>query len=205
MEHRNALASELYTITTPYKAKGFKIALEQAGLTSHYPNLLTDIPQGLPIGKPPLLTHTFVPPNMKLALQHPQFVNAHIPEEIEAGHMSGPFTLNKTHFIFKGHFHTTPMGVIEKEPRDGKFRLIRSWPKKDADGVSGNDMLNSDDFLTCWGSAWVVEQYVSPMMPVFTFHISIFPCHICCHLAQTVQAVVIACSLPIITLCILGR
>jgi hypothetical protein len=162
-ERRNVLASELYRITTPYKAEGFRIALEENGLTSRYPNIVTDIKQGSPIGNPPQLTHSFIPPNMKSALQHPQIVDEHIAEEVQAGRMSGPFTLNETHIIFKGHFRTSPLGLTEKEPGDGKFRLIRNLSKRDADGVSVNDMLNSDDFPTRWGSAWVVEQYVSSM------------------------------------------
>jgi hypothetical protein len=98
---------------------------------------------------------------MNSALQHPQIVDEHIAEEVEAGRMSGPFTLNETHFIFDGHFRTSPLGLTEKEPGDGKYRLIRNLSKKDANGVSVNDMLDSDDFPTRWGSAWVVEQYVS--------------------------------------------
>jgi hypothetical protein len=104
MEQHSALASELLTISTPYNAEAFKVSLEKAGLTSWYLNLVTDIQQGSPIGNPPALTHTFAPPNMNSALQHPEFVDAHIKEEVEAGHMSGPFTLDETHFIFKGHF-----------------------------------------------------------------------------------------------------
>jgi hypothetical protein len=98
---------------------------------------------------------------MKSALQHPHIVDEHIAEEVQAGRMSGPFTQDETHFIFNGHFRTSPLGLIEKEQGDGKFRLIRYLSKKDADGISVNDMLNSDDFPTRWGSAWVVEQYVS--------------------------------------------
>jgi hypothetical protein len=131
-ERCNALASELYRITTPYKAEGFRIALEEKCLTSRYPNIGTDIKQGSPIGNPPQLTHSFIPPNMKSALQHPQIVDEHIAEEVQAGRMSGPLTLNETHIIFKGHFRTSPLGLTEKEPGNGKFRLIRNLSKRDA-------------------------------------------------------------------------
>jgi hypothetical protein len=80
--------------------------------------------------------------------------------------MSGPFMMDETHFIFKGHFRTSLLGLAEKELGDGKFPMIRNLSKKDTDGVSVNDMLNSDDIPTRWGSAWVVEQYVS----VRSFH-----------------------------------
>jgi hypothetical protein len=85
--------------------------------------------------------------------------------------MSGLFTLDKTHIIFNGHFRTLPLGLAEKEVGDGKFRLVRNLSKRDADGISVNDMLNSDDFPTRWGSAWVVEQYVS-IMTIITFRVA---------------------------------
>jgi hypothetical protein len=163
MERCNALASELYRITTPCKAKGFRIALEENGLTSRYPNIVTDIKQASPIGNPPQLTHTFIPPNMKLALQHPHIVDEHIAEEVQAGHMSSLFTLDETHIIFNGHFRTSSLGITEKELGNRKFHLIMNLSKRDADSISVNNMLNSDDFPTRWGSAWVIKQYVSIM------------------------------------------
>jgi hypothetical protein len=161
MEQRSAAASDLYRVITPYNAEAFHRALDTAGLTSRYPNLVIDIQQGSPIGNPLPVTETFVPPNMKSALEHPQFIDQHITEEVEAGRMSGPYTRDETHHIFGGHFQTTPLGIIEQEPGSNKLHLIGNLSKKDRHSISVNNMVDSNDFPTHWGSAWIVEQYVS--------------------------------------------
>ena len=161
MERCSVLASELGELPTPYIAEGFKTLLHQTGLTSRYPNIVLDITQGSPIGNPTAPTETFIPKNMKTAHDMPHIIDEHIQEEISAGRMSGPFTVEEAHTIFGGHFRTTPLGLVQKEPGSAKWRLVRNASKKDSCGVSVNSMLNSDDFPTRWGSAWMVAQYVS--------------------------------------------
>ncbi|KAF8527253.1 hypothetical protein JB92DRAFT_2699094, partial [Gautieria morchelliformis] len=104
---------------------------------------------------------TSIPPNMKSALDQPSIIDEHLQEEIEADCMSGPFTIDEAHTIFDGHFCTSPLGLIEKEPGSGKWRLICNTSCRDSHNISMNNMLNSDDFPTRWGLAWLVVQYVS--------------------------------------------
>ena len=148
MERCSVLASELGKLPTLYIAEGFKTLLHQTGLASRYPNIVLDITQGSPIGNPSIPTETFIPKNMKTAHDMPHIIDEHIQEETSAGWMSGPFTVEEAHIIFGGHFRTTPLGLIQKEPGSAKWRLIRNASKKDSCSISVNSMLNSDDFPT---------------------------------------------------------
>ena len=86
--------------------------------------------------------------------------------------MSGPFMLEETHKIFNGHFRTVPVGLVEKDPAKGTFRMIQHFSKEDELGVSVNSQLDSDDFPTHWHSAYTMADYVrlpccQPSHPVF--------------------------------------
>jgi len=41
------------------------------------------------------------------------YITKLIMEEVLAGHMDGLFSI-KAHFIYGGHFHTCPLGLVEK-------------------------------------------------------------------------------------------
>ena len=138
MEWHNVLTAELDKLCTLYIAEGFWKALEGALLTVRYPSLVHDLIHGSPIGAPAPLTHTTVMPNLMSARLHPNMVAEYISEEVALRHMSGPFTLEETHLIFKGHFHTVLVGLVKKDPTKGTFRMIQHFLKEDEFGVSVN-------------------------------------------------------------------
>ena len=74
--------------------------------------------------------------------------------------MADTFTLEEIHLVFKGHFRTVPVGLIEKDPSKGTFCMIQHFLKEDALGMSVNLQLNLDDFLTHWHSAYTMADYV---------------------------------------------
>jgi len=37
-----------------------------------------------------------------------------IKDELESGHLDGPFSVEEAHIFFAGHFCTAPLGFIEK-------------------------------------------------------------------------------------------
>ena len=86
-------------------------------------------------------------PNLCSAMLQPGLVTNYISDEVLLGHMSGPFTLEETHWIFRGHFHTVPVGLVEKDPDKGTFHMIQHFSKIDKLGVSVNSQLDLDDFL----------------------------------------------------------
>src|SRR5882672_10247559 len=75
--------------------------------------------------------------------------------------MSGLFTLLKASSIFAGPFHSSPVGLVEKIPGDGVWRMIRHLSKCDEDGNSTNGWLDSNEFPTTYFAASWVCQYVS--------------------------------------------
>jgi len=124
------LASVLYKITTPYNSDGWVLALAHAGLSKKYPNLVNDIIYSSPIGNPPPLMHTFTPPNLPANL-NPMYIDCELKTEVDAGRMSGPFSIEDVHLIFRGHFRTSPLSLVEKPGKSGALRLICHLSKCD--------------------------------------------------------------------------
>jgi len=160
MEQHNALTIEMDKLPMPYITEGFQKALEDSLLNFKYLSLVHDLIHGLPIRAPAPLTHMTIMPNLISAKLQPDLVVDYIAEEVLLGHISGPFTCKETHLIFKGHFHTVPVGLVEKDPIKGTFCMIQHFSKKDELGVSINSQLDSDNFLTCWDSAYTMADYV---------------------------------------------
>jgi len=77
-------------------------------------------------------------------LSLPHIVDNEIATELSARQMSGPFSISEATTIFNGHFRTSPLGLVEKEPGSGKWRTIHHLSKEDAAGDSTNGWLNAD-------------------------------------------------------------
>ena len=60
-------------------------------------------------------------PNLISTRLHPDIVSDYIAKEVMLGRMAGPFTLEETHLVEKGHFHTVPVGLVEKDLSKGTF------------------------------------------------------------------------------------
>ena len=154
----------LYIHTTPYNADGWSAALTLCNLTSDFPNLVHDIKFGSPIGNPPPLLTTFLPRNLPSTDLFPNIIDHELLEETAGNRMSGPFTEDEARYIFNGHFRTSPVGLVEKYPGDGKWRMIRHLSKTDSDGFSMNQWLDSTDFPTVFYLAATIASYVSPLL-----------------------------------------
>ena len=135
--------------------------LWQHYLSYEFPNLVNDITFGSPIGNPPPLSRTFLPQNLPSAALYPHLINDELRTETHARRMSGPYTINQAHTIFRGHFRTSPVGLVEKHPGDGVWRMIRHLSKQDDEGCSTNGWVNSNDFPTFYYPAATVAAYVS--------------------------------------------
>ena len=145
---------------TPYIPGAWKQALADAYLTSAFPNLVHDITYGSLIGNPPPLLHTFIPKNLASATLLPDIIENELLNETSSGRMSRPFSVEEAHVIFNGHFRTSPVGLVEKVPGDGNWRIIRHLSKTDHLGFSPNDALDSHDFPTLFFSAAHVAELV---------------------------------------------
>jgi len=54
----------------------------------------------------------------------PLIINAEIYAELAAKRMSGPFSITQAHTIFGGHFCTSPLSLVEKDPGFRKWCMI---------------------------------------------------------------------------------
>ena len=152
----------LYKTITPYNPFSWKHGLIECNLLSHYPNLICDIKYGSPIGNPPHLSETFIPNNLASVLNNPDFVFSSLAEETASGCMDGPFSIVEAHTIFKGHFCTSPLGVIEKPGSlTHPFHLICHLSKCDSNGCSTNGWLDASEFPPFYFSAARCADFVS--------------------------------------------
>src|SRR5882672_4068969 len=134
----------------PYNPDAWQAALASAKLLSAFPNLVHDLTYGSPIGNPPLLSKNFLPNNLPSANIHPVLIHQELLSEVSASRMSGPFTISQASIIFGGPFCSSPVGLVEKVPGDGNWPMIRHLSKRDSDGLSTNDWLDSDEFPTTY-------------------------------------------------------
>jgi len=124
------LSACLYKIVTPYILLTWGIYLCDASLLSSFANLLFDLAYGAPIGNPPPLTHTFIPINLKSADIDASYMDDFMAAEVASGCINGPFTVPQACTIFGSHFHTAPLGLVEK-PVSSALWLIRHHSKVD--------------------------------------------------------------------------
>lgn len=75
--------------------------------------------------------------------------------------MEGPLTQAEVEQKLGGFFRVSPTGVVEKAGSPGKFRIIRDLSFAGDEEDSINDSLDSDEFVTRWGSASEVQHIVS--------------------------------------------
>ncbi|KAF8503143.1 hypothetical protein JB92DRAFT_3123482 [Gautieria morchelliformis] len=109
---------------------------------------------------------------------NPQFVSDDMASKLAAGRLSSLFTVSKAHTIFGGHFRTSTLGLVPKHGKDpNTLQLIRHLSKKDSQGYSTNDWLDSDDFPMKWAlsahlaTAGGIQGSVADMaITIFTFH-----------------------------------
>ncbi|KAK7001234.1 hypothetical protein R3P38DRAFT_3284480 [Favolaschia claudopus] len=113
-------------VVTPYQPAGWATALRDCNLLERYPNLVHDLSFGSPIGNPPTPTFTFIPPNMPSVELNPAFLDNYLTTEVSAGRMAGPLTVDEAHAFFGSHFRTAPLGLVEKEPGLGKWRMVQN-------------------------------------------------------------------------------
>ena len=76
--HRTDLRDTLYIHTSPYAADSWLAVLEFCSLSDEFPYLVQDIRFGSPIGNPPPLFATFLPPNLPLANFYPHIIDQEI-------------------------------------------------------------------------------------------------------------------------------
>jgi hypothetical protein len=159
--------SVLGRVITPFDPRTFDFFLKSLGLSKKFPDLVKRLSVGYPLGvEPERLTESIVPPIRKS--EEDEAIIEYLREEIEALRMDGPYSRFQLEELMGGPFAACPVHVVVKTDEDGnqKRRVVRNISYRGEEGFSVNDLIDSDEWPTEWGTAARVAQIVSK---VFTF------------------------------------
>ena len=139
-------------VRTPLIAEEWKTALEGAGLLKKYPQIPMFITHGADAGIAPVHT-TFSPPNHPSIRSHHLIFDEIVSIEFRKGRYWGPFSKAELESII-GPFQTSPLSLIPKLGKPGKFRLIQnlSYPRNLIGIHSVNSSIERDLYPCTWGT-----------------------------------------------------
>jgi hypothetical protein len=151
-------------IVHPYSIDAFDHFLSKHDLSFFYPLLLSNLRHGFPLGEMPPLTDTVIFNNHPSALLYPDAVNNYLIEELAAGRMSGPFSLQHAENVLRGAILCSPLLVSIQTQQPGmpdKLRVCRHLSKGDKITSSMNSHILKEDFPTRFDTASRVADIVS--------------------------------------------
>lgn len=151
--------SERDRIITPYRADVFESELRKFGLFQKYPSLPNKFRFGFPIGDFEFLPQTFTPKNHSSSIEHIDFVLKYVAEQVSIGRMTGPYTRLHVESILRSKFVSSPISVV-RDASSSKLRLVQNCSYRGERGIFVNDHIDSDNFLTTWGTAAMVAEIV---------------------------------------------
>jgi hypothetical protein len=111
-------------VSTPLQADKWEQELQAAKITQKYPHLVHSIRYGFHAGIPPIHS-TFSPPNNISDIISQSAIGTVMAKEIELGRWIGPFSQTELK-KFLGPFQTSPITMIPKPGKSGKFHLLEN-------------------------------------------------------------------------------
>jgi hypothetical protein len=168
MEPRSALEHRKLHPLTPYRADAWEHELQEAGILERF----TKIPFGFRYGFHidfPTITSVQTPPNRASITEYEDEFNKIIRKELEKGRYIGPFTADVLETLI-GPFQSSPLSIIPKPGKPGKFRIIQnfSFPLNTCASYpnpSVNSQINADNFPTTWGKFSTIYRLISRLPP----------------------------------------
>jgi hypothetical protein len=158
----------LNKIVHPYNADAFDLFLDRHNLRHAYPELVSNLRNGFPIGRMPSLTSTNVIANHSSVATHFDAVATYLEDEVRAGRMSGPFTQQEVERILRGPFQCSPLIVAVQPQAPGepdKLRICRHLSKSTKLIPSVNSFIEKEDFPTRFDTACRVAEMVAVAPP----------------------------------------
>jgi hypothetical protein len=166
MEPKLVLEARRLKALTPYPPQAWHEALEKFDLSCRYPHipgcLETRFSGGIPS-----ITHMYTPPNHESVTVHAEAIQKIINTEFTKGRFIGPFTAKDLESII-GPFQTSPLSIIPKPGKPGKFRLIQnlSHPINPLRHISSiNSRVDSDLFPCTYGTFATICQRMRSLPP----------------------------------------
>jgi len=130
--------------------------------TLTYQNLCT----GFTVNIPPIAT-TYAPPNHPSIVTHHNAFEASINKEFTLKRYLGPYSQSDIKSVI-GNFQSSPLSIIPKLGKPGKFRLIQnlSFPHSPLPLVASiNSRISSDLFPCSYGTFSIVSLLISKLPP----------------------------------------
>ena len=169
MELATALEHRKHHPLTPYIFKAWQCELTEAGLLHHFPTILPGLANGFVINFPPI-PYTQSPPNSSSVTTYTADFNTIICKELDKGWYLGPFPLYLIEQTL-GPFQSSPLSIIPKQGRPGKFRVIQNFsfpinPSPIFPNPSIHQHIAAEDFPTTWGKFSVVYDLIACLPPL---------------------------------------
>ena len=135
-------------------------------LVHKYPNVLSTLQNGAIIGVPHI-EHTFIPPNRPSVAHYATQFDTILQHEYSTRRHLGPFT--KAHLEATiGPFQTSPLSIIPKPNKPGKFRLVQdfSFPHSPTSPIpSINTHIDSSIYPCTWGTFSTMALCIARLPP----------------------------------------
>jgi hypothetical protein len=168
------------SIIHPYDTDAFEHFISKHDLTYFYSLLITNLRNGFPLGEMPRLTNTVIFKNHPSTFIHSDVIDKYLTDELDAGRMSGPFSLQHVEYILRGAVFCSPLLVSIQTQQPGvpdKLRVCRHLSKGDKINPSMNSHIHKEDFPTRFDTASRVADIVGLFSPTGIFHCYLYLSH----------------------------
>ena len=158
-EPKTALADSMWSACrqsralTPYNVNGWRELLIALNISHKHPNLIDQLMHSF-LAWAPTITCSFTPPNNPSICAHHDAFNEIVQKEFTKQQYIGPFTQDRLKSLI-GPFQPSPLNIIPKAGKPGKFCLIQnlSHPNspQPSELLSINSQVNPALFPCEWG------------------------------------------------------
>lgn len=150
---------------TQYNPDAWELLLSSVNLTAKYPY----IPEALRYSfraDVPSIHSSYTPPNNASVHEHENTLNQMFTKELSLGCYLGPYSHAEIESVL-GPFQSSPLSIIPKLGRPGKFCLIQSlsFPHNTPNTPSINSCINSDRFPCTYGTFDIVSHLIWHLLP----------------------------------------
>jgi hypothetical protein len=166
MALRTALAERRTKPITPLIHSGWHTFMHKHDLVHKYPSVLSTLQIGAVIGVP-RIDHTFIPINKPSIAQYASQFHTIIQHEYSTRRHLGPFTKLQLEAAI-GPFQTSPLSIIPKSNKPGKFRLVQdfSFPHPSSSPIpSINSSIDSSLYPCTWGTFSTMALCIARLPP----------------------------------------
>lgn len=179
------LHAELFNkIVSPYNADAFELMLNKHNLSQLYPDLVTNLRLGFPLGEMGTLLETRILDNIIPSPDHWPLIDTYLLDEVSSGRMDGPFSRSMVESILRGPFQASPLLVVVQPQAPGepdKIRICRHLSKSKKASAhseaipSVNSFIHKETFPTRFDTIVKVAEAVSHLTSPSFSHFHIFP------------------------------